>query len=86
MKIEEILDKLVGHTDIACETNYDNESGKNLDLLKRVILWATNRLVENSKWYGDYRGSANYLANKSLDIIEEAKEQFENISYKVGEE
>ena len=26
--IEELLDKLVGHTSIACETNYDNDSEK----------------------------------------------------------
>lgn len=70
-KLNELLDMLIGHTDIACETNYDNESKNNLETLERVGLYVLDALYNNAKWNNDYRGSANCIAKKSIEIAKE---------------
>lgn len=68
--IEDILDKLVGHTDIACESNYDRKSLENMQMLNSVMNWGIERLRENMKWYGDKNGSAGILSGCACDLVQ----------------
>ena len=71
--LEQILDSLIGHTWINCETRYDDESYANLDTLNDIAIYIMNKLYDNAKWYGDYRASANMIAKKSINITENLK-------------
>ena len=68
--IGDILDKIVGDTSVACETNHDNQSMKNLKEIEVVANWLIERLENNADWYGDYRCSANDIAIRTYEIIE----------------
>lgn len=78
-KLNELLDMLIGHTDIACETNYDNESKDNLDTLDRVGLYVLDALYNNAKYNNDYRGSANCIAKKSIEIAKEYQRYIDSL-------
>ena len=78
-KLNELLDMLVGHTDIACETNYDDESKNNLETLKSVGLYVLDALYNNAKWNNDYRSSANCIAKKSIEIAKEYKRYIDSL-------
>lgn len=75
----ELLDKLVGHTDIACETNYDDESSDNLDILEQIGSYVIDKLYSNAKWSNDYRASANHIAKKSIRIAKDYKEYIDSL-------
>lgn len=77
--LEQILDSLIGHTGINCETNYDNESYGNLEALNDIAIYIMEKLYNNAKWYGDYRASADMIAKKSINIAENLKEWCEDI-------
>ena len=77
--LEQILDNLIGHTGINCETNYDNESYANLETLNDIAIYIMNKLYDNAKWYGDYRASAAAIAKKSINITENLKEWCDDI-------
>ena len=77
--LEQILDSLIGHTGINCETNYDNESYGNLETLNDIAIYIMEKLYNNAKWYGDYRASADMIAKKSINIAENLKEWCEDI-------
>lgn len=68
--IGDILDKIVGSTSIACETNHDKQSMENLSEVEAVANWLIERLENNADWYGDYRFSANDIAIRTYEIIE----------------
>lgn len=68
--ISDILDKIVGSTSVACETNHDNQSMENLKEVEAVANWLIERLENNANWYGDYRCSANDIAIRTYEIIE----------------
>lgn len=68
--IGDILDKVVGDTSVACETNHDNQSMENLKEVEAVANWLIERLENNADWYGDYRCSANDIAIRTYEIIE----------------
>lgn len=68
--IGDILDKIVGDTSIACETNHDNKSIENLEEVEAVANWLIERLENNVASYGDYRCSANDIAIRTYEIIE----------------
>ncbi len=68
--IGDILDKIVGDTSVACETNHDNQSMENLTEVDAVANWLVKRLKNNANWYGDYRCSANDIAIRTYEIIE----------------
>ena len=71
--LEQILNSLIGHTSINCETNYDNESYANLKTLNDIAIYIMQKLHDNAEWYGDYRASANMIAKKSINIAENLK-------------
>ena len=71
--LEQILDSLIGHTGINCETRYDNESYANLETLNDIAIYIMEKLYDNAEWYGDYRASANMIAKKSINITENLK-------------
>ena len=77
--LEQILDSLIGHTGIACESRYDDESYANLETLNDIAIYIMNKLYDNAKWYGDYRASADMIAKKSINITENLKEWCEDI-------
>ena len=68
--IGDTLDKIVGSTSIACETNHDKQSMENLSEVEAVANWLIERLENNADWYGDYRCSANDIAIRTYEIIE----------------
>lgn len=68
--ISDILDKIVGSTSVACETNHDNQSMENLKEVEAIANWLIERLENNADWYGDYRCSANDIAIKTYEIID----------------
>lgn len=68
--IGDILDKVVGDTSVACETNHDNQSMENLTEVEAIANWLIERLENNADWYGDYRCSANDIAIRTYEIIE----------------
>lgn len=61
LKVEEILDKLIGHTDIWCETNYDNESYDNIENLFKVLQWALDRIEDNMRYLNRIEYSAQEI-------------------------
>ena len=65
---------MVGHTDIYCETNHDKESYNNLENLNDVVIYLMRQLYDNAQYYGDYRGSADNIAIKSISIAENIRE------------
>ena len=77
--LEQILDSLIGHTEIACESRYDDESYANLETLNDIAIYIMQKLYDNAKWYGDYRASANAIAKKSINITENLKEWCDDI-------
>lgn len=77
--LEQILDSLIGHTGINCETRYDDESHGNLETLNDIAIYIMQKLYDNAKWYGDYRASADMIANKSIVIAENLKEWCDDI-------
>lgn len=77
--IYEIIDFLTGHTDVACETIYDGESYSNLEKLNDVVIYLMRYLYDNAQYYGDYRGSANAIATKSISIAENIREWCDDI-------
>lgn len=72
---EELLDKVIGHTGINCESNYDNESLQNLEKLRVVIFELINRLLENMKYQSRHEYSAHMICDKTKMVLEEIKEQ-----------
>ena len=68
--IGDILDKIIGDTSVACETNHDNQSMENLKEIEAITNWLIERLENNADWYGDYRCSANDIAIRTYEIIE----------------
>lgn len=77
--LEQILDSLIGHTGIACESRYDDESYANLETLNDIAIYIMQKLYDNAKWYGDYRASADAIAKKSINITENLKEWCDDI-------
>lgn len=77
--LEQILDILIGHTGINCETRYDDESYGNLETLNDIAIYIMQKLYDNAKWYGDYRASADMIADKSIVIAENLKEWCDDI-------
>ena len=78
-KLNELLNMLIGHTDIACETNYDKESEDNLDILEVVGYYVLDALYNNAEYNNDYRGSANCIAKKSIRFAKEYKKYIDII-------
>lgn len=68
--ITDILDKLVGHTNVSCNVSYDDESMENLEELNLIAGWLLDRLKQNAKWYGDYRASANDISIRTYELID----------------
>ena len=77
--LEQILDSLIGHTGINCETRYDDESYANLETLNDIAIYIMEKLYDNAKWYGDYRASADMIAKKSINIAKNLKEWCDDI-------
>ena len=77
--LEQLLDSLIGHVGINCESNYDNESYGNLEVLNDIAIYIMSKLYDNAKWYGDYRASADMIAKKSITIAENLKEWCDDI-------
>ena len=69
MEISEILDRLVGSTDVWCETNHDNESLKNLDTLEEVAYWLNERITDNLKYNIRSEYSAQAIVKRTKDLI-----------------
>lgn len=82
--IYEIVDFIIGHTGINCETYYDDESYANLEHLNDIAIYIMKKLYDNAEWYGDYRASANMIASKSINIAENLKEWCDDIIRKKG--
>ena len=80
----EIVDFIIGHTDIACETYYDDKSYENLEYLNDIAIYIMRKLYDNAEWFGDYRASASMLADKSIRIAENIKEWCDDIISKKG--
>ena len=68
--ITDILDKVVGHTDVSCNVIYDDESMENLEELNLIAGWLLDRLKQNVRWYGDYRASANDISIRTYELID----------------
>lgn len=77
--LEQILDSLIGHVGINCESHYDNESYANLETLNAIAIYIMDKLHDNAKWVGDYRASADMIASKSIVIAENLKEWCDDI-------
>ena len=77
--LNELLNMLIGHTDIACETNYDKESKDNLDILETVGYYVLDALYNNAEYNNDYRGSANCIAKKSIELAKDYKRYIDSI-------
>ena len=82
MTISEILDKLVGSTSVWCETNHDNESLENLEILEEVACWLEERITDNLKYETRseqyekkiVKKKKDLIVNRSLDLIGREKE------------
>ena len=69
MDISEILDKLVGSTSIWCETNHDNESMENLDVIEEIASWLYERITDNLKYETRSEYSAQRIVKRTKDLI-----------------
>lgn len=85
ISIYEIIDFVIGHTNVNYETNYDYDSHDNLENLNDVAIYLMKKLDDNTDYYNDYRHSANLIADKSMHIVENLKEWCDSILSKKGE-
>ena len=69
MSISEILDKLIGSTSVWCETNHDNESLENLEILEEVACWLEERITDNLKYETRSEYSAQKIVKRTKDLI-----------------
>ena len=69
MSISEILDKLVGSTSVWCETNHDNESLENLEILEEVACWLEERINDNLYYSSRSEYSAQAIVKRTKDLI-----------------
>jgi hypothetical protein len=69
VSISEILDKLVGSTSVWCETNHDNESLENLEILEEVACWLEERITDNLKYETRSEYSAQEIVKRTKDLI-----------------
>lgn len=73
----EIIKKLVGHIDFYGETNYDNESLKNLDEVRKFLeVYLCKLYLLDKNYKDDYRASGKALANKARKILNNLKSYF----------
>lgn len=85
ISIYEIIDFVIGHTNVNCETNYDYDSHDNLENLNDVAIYLMKKLDDNTDYYNDNRYSANLIADKSMHIVENLKVWCDDILSKKGE-
>lgn len=84
--ISDILDKLVGHTGVYCETNYDNESMENIKNLEEVVIWLRDRLTSNMEYASRYEASAKRIVKMTQNIIDGILEDYDQYKIKSGKE
>lgn len=71
MKIEEILEKLLGKIEPVGETNEDNERFENLFRYREVLDFIIDRLLICSNYKNDERYSVNRIGEKAFKILKD---------------
>ena len=77
IKSYSILDstrKLIGHTSIACESNWDGESLKNLEDLEDVLLGLLDDLRDNYDYRSRCEFSCQMIVKRSKEILKEVRD------------
>jgi len=80
--IETLLDKLIGSTEPAGESNHDSDALDRLDEVEKVLEWAVDRLYQCRRARNNYQHSMFILAKKSRQIAESYLEAFEELTEK----
>lgn len=71
MMMREIVDRLIGPTDVWCETNHDNQALDNMEELEQLLYHLVDKVIDNYKYRDRYEASAQALAKQAERILKE---------------
>lgn len=78
--IFEITKKLIGHTGIACESNYDKESWENLELVHDLLIqWMYKLVVDVERYHDAAQASAQRIVARQKNILSEIRDYIKDI-------
>lgn len=71
MMMKEIVDRLIGPTDVWCETNHDNQALDNMEELEQLLYHLIDKVIDNYKYKDRHEASAQALAKQAERILKE---------------
>lgn len=71
MMMKEIVDRLVGPTDVWCETQHDDQAYDNMKELEELVYHLIDKVVDNYKYKDRCEASAQHLAKQAEGILKE---------------
>lgn len=78
--IFDITNKIIGHTGIACESNYDAESLKNLELVHDLLVGWVRKLVADVNEYHDAKEySAQRVVARQKEILADLRDWIKDV-------
>lgn len=78
LTINELLSRVIGHTDAVGETYYDIESIKNIDILRQILFFSADRLLDNYKMGDRPEYSIQQIKEASESILREWYEELDS--------
>lgn len=73
MMMKEIVDRLIGPTDVWCETNHDDQAFENMKELEELIYHLIDKVRDNYEYRGRHEASAQALAKQAERILKEIR-------------
>ena len=73
MTMKEIVDKLIGPTDVWCETRHDDEAYENMGELEQLLYHLINKVLDNYKYKDRHETSAKQLSKQAERILKEIR-------------
>lgn len=73
MMMKEIVDRLIGPTDVWCETRHDDEAYENMKELEQLIYHLIDKVIDNYKYKERYEASAKMLSKQAEGILKEIR-------------
>lgn len=71
MMMRDIVDRLIGPTDVWCETNHDNQALDNMEELEQLLYHLIDKVIDNCRYKDRYEASAQALAKQAERILKE---------------
>lgn len=72
--INDIVDKLVGHISVACETYHDNMSEENMKVMDGLLFHILEQYIDTYEYKDRHEASAKSLASHARRTLKEVEE------------